>query len=120
MRTLRYGGESSALDTLRDQRSLPWLADIGRDARYAWRGLRRSPTFTAVVLLTLTIAIGANTAIFAIVNSILIRPLPYPQAERLVAIWHSAPGAVGLASVSGDLRLSSSMGHASFSFRSSC
>ncbi len=109
MRTLRYGGESSALETLRDQRSLPWLADIGRDARYAWRGLRRSPTFTAVVLLTLTIAIGANTAIFAIVNSVLIRPLPYPQAERLVAIWHSAPGAVGLASVSGDLRLSSSM-----------
>ena len=70
----------------------------------------RNPVFTAAVLLTLTIGIGANTAVFSVVNSVLLKPLPYPDADRAwSALAQSAPGAAGLASLSGDLRLSESM-----------
>jgi putative ABC transport system permease protein len=54
--------------------------------------LRRTPAFTAAVLLTLALGIGANTAIFGVIDSILIRPRGYPHAEALVGIWHTAPG----------------------------
>ncbi|MBV8846007.1 MAG: ABC transporter permease [Bryobacterales bacterium] len=77
--------------------------------RHAARGLRRNSVFTATALLTLAIGIGANTAVFSVVHSILIKPLPYPGADRLAGVWNIAPGAPGLASVSGDLRLSPSM-----------
>ena len=103
------GAVAQALDVLRDQRGLPWLDTLARDSRHALRALRRTPTFTAVALLTLAIAIGANTAVFSVVNSVLLKPLPYPDADRLVAVWHAAPGAPGLATVSGGLRLSLSM-----------
>jgi putative ABC transport system permease protein len=59
------------------------------------RRFTRAPMFTSTVLLTLAIGIGANTAVFSVVNGVLIKPLPYPRAEELVAIWHSAPGVVG-------------------------
>jgi predicted permease len=82
---------------------------LGRDLRYSLRALRRTPMFTAVALLTLGIGIGATTAVFSVVNSVLLRPLPYPSADELVALQHTAPGAPGLATASGDLRLSPSM-----------
>jgi predicted permease len=85
------------------------LDTIGRDLRYGVRVLRRNPVFATVALLTLAIGIGANTAVFTVVNSVLLKPLPYPQSERLVAVWNTAPGAPGLADVSGGLRLSLSM-----------
>jgi len=56
------------------------------------RRLRARPAFTAVAVLTLALGLGANTSIFTLVNGILIRPLPYPESERLVDLWHSAPG----------------------------
>ncbi len=69
-----------------------WLDSLWSDLRYALRGLRHQPTFTATALLTLALGIGANTAIFGVIDSILIRPLPYPHAEALVGVWHTAPG----------------------------
>ena len=81
---------------------------LGRDARYAARGLRRNPLFTVIALLTLAIGTGANTAIFSVVDNVLLKPLPYPQAEELVAVWHRAPGAE-LTGVGGELRSSASM-----------
>jgi predicted permease len=64
--------------------------------RYVLRRLRRAPVFTAVTLLTLAAGVGANTAIFSVLESVLLKPLPYPQPDRLVGVWHSAPG-VGIA-----------------------
>src|SRR5262249_23663244 len=55
------------------------------------RRLARSPGFTAITLLTLAVGIGANTAIFTVVESVLLKPLPYPNANELVGVWHAAP-----------------------------
>jgi hypothetical protein len=63
-----------------------------RDLKHAARGLVRAPGFTFIVVATLALAIGANTAIFSIVNVVLLRPLPYPNADRLVHIGSTAPG----------------------------
>src|SRR5688572_29548514 len=57
------------------------------------RRFTRAPMFTAITLITLAIGIGANTAVFSVVHGVLIKPLPYPDGEDLVSIWHSAPGA---------------------------
>ncbi len=67
-----------------------WLDDLNRDARHAVRGLRRSPGFAASVVLVLALGIGANTAMFGIVHGMLIRPLPYPEADEIVRVGHIA------------------------------
>jgi hypothetical protein len=79
--------------------------------RYVFRRLVSAPTFTTVALLTLALGIGANTAIFSVVNGVLIKPLPYPEPEALVALFHLAPG---VRSISGNVNLSPTM---SFTYR---
>src|SRR5258708_28351379 len=85
------------------------LDTLARDFRYGLRMLRLNPVFTVVALLTLAIGIGANTAVFSVVNSVLLKPLPYPKSEELVGVWQTAPGAAGLATFSSGLRLSPPM-----------
>jgi predicted permease len=85
------------------------LESLFADLKLALRRLRKSPGFGITVLLTLAIGIGANTAVFTVVNSILLKPLPYPQPDQLVAVWLHAPGAAGLANFVEGLRLSPSM-----------
>ena len=69
-----------------------WIEASGQDLRYAVRGLRKSPGFTLVVVLTLAIGIGATTAVFSVINQLLLRPLPYPDQDRLVALSNIFPG----------------------------
>jgi predicted permease len=73
------------------------------------RSFAKAPSFTVTVLLTLGVGIGATVAVFSVVNSVLLKPLPYPQAEELVAVWHVAPGAPGITDASGGFRSSPSM-----------
>jgi putative ABC transport system permease protein len=87
-----FGGVARIEDAHREQRALPSLGDRGRDLRHAVRALRQSPGFSLVVLLVLAIGTGAITSVFALLNSIVLRPLPFAQADRLVVIQHSAPG----------------------------
>ncbi|MGB7752253.1 MAG: ABC transporter permease [Candidatus Acidiferrales bacterium] len=68
------------------------MGPLLQDVRYGFRGLAKSPGFTAVALLSLAIGISANTAIFSIVNTLLLRPLPYTDASRLVILWNRSPG----------------------------
>src|SRR4029434_2649871 len=61
-----------------------------KDLRYAIRGLRRNAGFTLASIMTLALGMGATTSVFAVINGVLIRPLPYPEPDRLVGVWHSA------------------------------
>lgn len=103
---LAFGGVERVKEEVREARGVRPLENLARDLRYALRTLRRSPGFAAAAVLTLALGIGALTATYALVDSILIEPLPYPGSDRLVAIEHAAPGAgVTRAGISGGLFL---------------
>ena len=87
----------------------PSVESMWADLRLAVRRLGKAPGFAATALLTLAIGIGANTAVFSVVNSVLLKPLAYQHAEQLVALRLEAPGAAGLADFANGLRLSGSM-----------
>src|SRR6202140_3686552 len=87
----------------------PSIENLVADVRYGLRMLRRNPLFTTVGLLTIAIGIGANAAVFSVVNSVLLKPLNYPKAEELVSLHQTAPGAAGLADFENGLLLSPSM-----------
>jgi predicted permease len=105
----KFGNLRRVTEETREIWSFVWFEQLVADGRYGLRTLRRSPGFTVVALLTLAIGIAANGAVFAVVNSVLLEPLRYPNPEQLVAIRQSAPGAAGLANFSEGLPLSLSM-----------
>src|SRR5438132_4652265 len=72
--------------------TIPFIESLSTALRYWFRPLRREPMFTAAATLTLALGIGATTAIFSVVNGVLIKPLPYPAADELLGVSHFAPG----------------------------
>ncbi len=89
------GGLTSATEAVREQRGIPWIESVTADIKFALRALRRSPSFTIVVVITLALAIGANTAIFSVVRGVLLKPLPHRDGDRLVYLRHSVDGPGG-------------------------
>src|ERR1051326_7064176 len=84
---IRLGGVEQIQQVVRDRTGLPWLEVFGRDLRYASRTLLRTPGFTAVAILVMAIGIGASVSLFTVIHSVLLRPLPFPHPDRLVAIY---------------------------------
>ncbi len=89
---LRFGGLEGAREATRDEVRFAHAEDTWRDLRYAWRALRRAPAFTVAAAATLSLGVGATAAIFSVVYGVLIKPLPYPNEDRLVNLSHQAPG----------------------------
>jgi predicted permease len=104
-----FGNVTQIEERSREVWQWPRVESLWADARLAMRRLGRAPGFATTAILTLAIGIGANTAVFSVVNSVLLRPLPYPHAEQLVSLRLQAPGAEGLADFRDQLRLSGSM-----------
>ena len=84
MALLRSGGMEAAKEAYRDQRGLPWLDQLARDTSFAARSFRKSPGLSASIVLILALAIGASTTVFSVVNGVLLDPLPFANADRLV------------------------------------
>ena len=104
-----FGNVGLAEENARDVWRWVSIENFFADVRYGLRMLRRNPAFTALGLLTIAIGIGANAAVFSVVNSVLLKPLNYPKSQELVALHQIAPGAAGLADFRNGLLLSPSM-----------
>jgi predicted permease len=87
----KFGNSTLVREEIYGMNTITFLDSLGRDLRYALRGMRRNPGFTAIAVLTLALGIGATTAIFNVINGVLLKPLPYPDPDGLIALGHATP-----------------------------
>jgi putative ABC transport system permease protein len=87
---LRFGNPRSIRETVWRYRSLPWIDDIWRDLRFALRGLGKSPGFALTAILVIAVGIGVNTAVFSVINTVLLKPLTYPDPQALVQLMNTS------------------------------
>jgi putative ABC transport system permease protein len=92
---LQFGGFTTQLERTRDMDINEWFGSVVRNLRYALRALRTSPAFTATVVLTLALGIGANSAVFSAIYAVLLRPLPFPNGDRLAIVGQTQPNVLG-------------------------
>ena len=90
-----FGNVTHAQERFFERQNITWLEDLRRDVTYALRSLRRNPGFAAVTILTLALGIGATTAIYSVVNAILLQPLPFRNSDRMVRVVENLVGATG-------------------------
>jgi predicted permease len=88
---VRFGGVEQAKELQREKRGLPWLDILMQDLRFTFRTLRRDRAFSAIAILILGLGIGANVAVFSVVNTVLLRPLPFKEPQQLVRILSKDP-----------------------------
>jgi hypothetical protein len=86
-----FGNRTGLREQTRGRDTVEWIADLIQDLRVSARTLRKSPGFTAVSIATLALGVGAITALFTVVNGVLLRGLPYADPDRLVTVWESNP-----------------------------
>jgi len=89
---LALGGSEQVKQQSRDSRGTKFVEDLLQDLHYAMRSFAKTPVLTALIVLSLAIGIGANTAIFSITSTLLLKPLPYPASDRLAILWLRSPG----------------------------
>ena len=104
----KLGNTTQVREEVYRMNTIPFLEETARNVRFSARALRKSPAFAAAAILTIAIGIGANTAVFSVVDGVLLKPLAYREPERLVSIKHVAPGLGGVTAETG-LRLSTGM-----------
>src|SRR5579859_7458327 len=88
---LRFGNPQVTRERVWVYRSIPWLEDVWRDLRFALRGLGKTPGFTIVAILVIAVGVGVNTAVFSVINTLLLKPLTYPDSQSLVELRNVAP-----------------------------
>ncbi|MES2220832.1 MAG: ABC transporter permease [Acidobacteriota bacterium] len=87
---VRFGNPRATRERVWLDRSLPWIETLLRDLRFAWRSLKKTPAFTAIAILVIAVGIGVNTAVFSVINTVLLKPLTYPDPQSLVQMMNTS------------------------------
>lgn len=88
---VRFGNPRAMRERVWLERSFPWIENLWRDLRFAWRSLKKTPTFTCIAILVIAVGVGVNTAVFSVIDTVLLKPLTYPDPQALVELTNKTP-----------------------------